>query len=298
MRFSAGIAATLLLASAALAQPGTSASGDLPRRYHVELIVYTHTDANRAEEDLHHGVERTFTGPVPRLLDRPDIELESVLFSQPSEPEAEAEDEAAPEDNEAVLLAPEPEPGDFTAIDFTTNATALADDGLELIERPGPGSDRTLTPLPEAFRTLAGDELELLDVRGTLERLRAYDVLGHAGWVQTGVAENEAVAVDLGRLGITNPTGTVKVWLRTRFHVAVDLEYSDGEGTLWTSTGGADLAAFGYAEQFRLEDEHNAFQLEQLVRLEHPLFSALVYIYRAPEPEDEAQTENAGGPAG
>jgi hypothetical protein len=116
--------------------------------------------------------------------------------------------------------------------------------------------------------------------------------------VQTGVNSDRAVPLDLARLGIVNLRGTIKVYRGTYLHAAVDLEFLDGRGTLWTSTPGFGPTPLEYAKRYRLESEHNAFRSGDLVAIDHPLFSVLVRVTQAPEPEDGTEAGNAGGPAG
>lgn len=174
-------------------------------------------------------------------------------------------------------------------------------DGLVLIERepgaaaPAPEDDAVL---PDGFRILTGDELELTAERQRLSRLRPYHVLGHVGWAQTGVDSDRSVAIDLTRLGLTNPAGTIEVYLRRFLHVKFDLELFDGQGTLWTAPGGFSLAPFEYAQSYRRIHEENAIRSGELRYIDHPLFGVLIRITPAPEPEDETSAGAADRPAG
>jgi hypothetical protein len=194
--------------------------------------------------------------------------------------------------------------GDVTE-DFATAADGLAEDSLAddlvLIERepaagePPPDDDAVL---PDGFRILTGDELELTAERQRLSRLRPYHVLGHVGWAQTGVDSDRSVAIDLTRLGLTNPAGTIEVYLRRFLHVKFDLELFDGQGTLWTAPGGFGLAPFQYAQSYRRVHEENAIRSGELRYIDHPLFGVLIRITPAPEPEDETSAGAADRPAG
>jgi hypothetical protein len=173
-------------------------------------------------------------------------------------------------------------------------------DRLELIET-GARQAAEATPgneiLPAAFRPLATSELELGNAAARMNR-RPYTLLGHAGWEQTGVDADRAVRLDLRRLGITNPTGTVELYLRRFLHVAVDFDFYDGSGTFWTAANGFGVAPFQYAQSFKLVDERNAIRSGELHSIDHPLFGVLVRITPAPEPEAVAGSETTGGPAG
>jgi len=124
-------------------------------------------------------------------------------------------------------------------------------------------------------------------------------VLGHAGWIQTGIDPERSLPLDLSRLGITNPAGTIELYLTRYLHVALDLTYVAGNGTFWTAPpAGAGLAPFTYAERFRFEfdPESRAIRSGELHYLDHPMFGVLIQIRPAPEPE--ATQAQPGGPAG
>jgi len=127
---------------------------------------------------------------------------------------------------------------------------------------------------------------------------RPYTLLGYAGWEQAGVDTDRSVQVDLKHIGMTNPTGTIEVYLRRFLHVLVDLEFFDGDGTLWTAPAGFGLTPFSYAQGYELIDEANAIRSGELHFIDHPLFGLLIRITPAPEPEDEPGTDNTDRPAG
>jgi hypothetical protein len=314
------------LALAAAIQPAvTRAQADASDQlYHVEMIVFAYTQADRLEEDFFHGIENPSAYPPPKRFELPNIPLESVFdlavepqtaFDEPTgapavvpgSPElvSGAVGDGAPGSEPAEPLA------DTTgvaaeALDDTIGdaAEAVPDDGLELIE-PFADSERALQrpawidalPLPDGFRPLAKDELELDNARRRLENRRSYRVLRHVGWEQPGVDTDRSVAIDMRRLGITNPVGTIEVYRRRYLHVRVNLEYFDGEGTLWTAPAGPGLAPFEYAKSYLLVDERNAISSDELHYIDHPMFGILIQIRRAPERERGAAGPSSG-PAG
>ena len=153
--------------------------------------------------------------------------------------------------------------------------------------------------MPAGFRALTESELELGDERGRLDRLRAYRVLGYAGWEQAGVEPDRSVPLDLKRVGITNPTGTIEVDLRRFLRALVEFEFFDGGGSLWTAPNVFGLAPLEYAQSYELKDEVPAIRSTDAPHyVDHPLFGVLIQIRRAPEPEDETGTEDGERPAG
>lgn len=312
MRMLTAIASVLLIpaASAQPPQGGRAATEvEADPLFHVELIVFYYLDGNRGEEDFRHGREAMLPGPVPELLAVPSIELESLRdfgvngIDFPDEPPA-----ALPESAGEVGATEPPVSGDGATVgaatpdpfgDGSTPNTAL-EDRLVLIERDSAGDTAfaDAAVLPDGFRVLTADELELTEHRQRMARARPYRVLGHVGWAQTGVDTDRSVAVDLGWLGLTNPTGTVEFYLRRFRHVIVDLTWHDGQGSLWTLPEGLfGLTPFEYAESYRLETERNAIRGNELHYIDHPLFGMLIRITPAPEPEPDDGT-GGDGPAG
>jgi len=279
------IVATLMLAATVSAQP-TQGNRQAPPPepdplYHVEVILFEWVDGDRYEEDFFHGRDSR-NEPPPTLLELPHIDLESIYD-----------------------LDPLPTEDDLQSIPPIGGIEPLDTDRLELFEPWASNADAGAVgapaddpAVPEGFRVLEQDELELTAERARLSR-RPYRLLGHAGWVQTGVDSDRAVPLDLSRVGITNPKGTIQVYVRRFLHVAVDLDFYDASGAFWS--GGATpfaLTPFEYAKRYHLEDEHNAFRTGEYVVIDHPLFNVLVRVTPAPEPAEEADPSGARGPLG
>jgi hypothetical protein len=162
---------------------------------------------------------------------------------------------------------------------------------------PAPGSTPPVAArLPDSFRILEPEELDLAEEAAQLRRLAPYRVLGHTGWAQTGVEENRAVPVDLKHLGITNPGGTIKFWIGAIRHAAVTLEYVDGSGSFWSAPADPGLAPLAYAESYHLEQESNDV-LRDLWYVDHPMFGVLILVRVAPEPGEGRDVGAAGVPA-
>lgn len=262
---------------------------ELPPRYRVEFIVFAHNRFDAAEEHFdvvpHNSRFAATDEPIPqRFFDADDRQALRELVEAPVLPEPP--EEAAAEGDGTLAAAPE---------DPDAALEAWLDPAL--VEGP-------------ATRYLDLDELTLLPELERLERLDAYTPLVHSGWEQNGLAEADAVPVDLSEFGITNPRGTIQLHMSRYLHISVDLAYRDapvtleGDGTVSvyadsplravpprTGFGSFDSSAPVYylLEQRRiLRGELNYF--------DHPAFGLLLKITLAPE-GDEDSAPGANGPS-
>lgn len=300
------------LVSASLTLPAQPPAAPADPRYRIEIVLFAWNDANRGEEDFHHGHADRLPAPAPQRFRLPPLELESLFepllplppdATDATEPAAgfgaeSGQSTVAADPGAAGALAPDGLP---PAIGSALPAeAAVAGPLLELIEtatgRPPQARElaAAAAPLPDGFRILRADELELTADAARLSR-GAYRLLGHVGWEQTGVDTDRSTAIDLARLGITNPTGSLEFYIRRFRHVIVDLEYHDGRGSLWTADAGPGLTLLRYAESYRLQTEENS--ITDLRYADHPLFGLLIWITRAPDPAPELPAGAPGGPA-
>lgn len=307
----AAVCTLLTIAMTAAAQPNP-ADFDLPATgadplYHVELILFAFDEGNLFEEDLLHGTENLQFAPPLELLRVPPIEMETVFgptpnpdFGLPGAPPA-ADDPSTVADDPLLTADDVSSTLDEPRSTETVTAIDPLRDRLQLIERTENGisaASADMVALPAGFRALANDELELNNVAARMNR-RPYTLLGHAGWVQTGVDTDRSIELDLQFLGIDNPTGTIEVYARRYLHAVVDFVFHEGSGTFWSAESGLGVAPLQYARSFEIEDEVNAIRSgDSLYLVDHPLYGVLIQIRRAPEPEDEAGTQDTGGPAG
>jgi len=263
--------------------------------YQVEIILFAYLNPDRGEEDFRHGRENLLPAPAPRRYEIPALELESL-------PDFGALPGFGGSNTVPPLNPQVPGPVTGPNADPGTTTIAPRTDSLDLIELEDSRARLAgriaggAPPLPGGFRILRADELTLTAAAESLARDADYRVLGHAGWVQTGVDTDRSVALDLKYLGITNPTGTVEFYIRRFRHVIVDLSYLDGNASFWSAPADPGLAPLVYAESYRLQEERNDLG-DDPHHFDHPMFGMLIIIQRAPEPQSPNGGENAGGPA-
>jgi len=272
---------------------------ELPPRYRVEFIIFAHNRFDSAEEhfDTVPQQSRFAAGdePIPlRYFDADDRLALRELVEVPIIPEPEPVPEELPAESEGEIAA-----ADESQPDADTVLEAWLDPAL--VEGP-------------ATRYLDLDELTLLPVLDRLERLDAYTPLVHSGWEQNGLAEADAVPIDMSEFGISNPRGTIRLHMSRYLHISVDLAYRDiavtfggntfGEVPVYTDTplGQAQLPAgrgFGSVSSGGVP-EYYLFEQRRILRgelnyFDHPAFGLLLKITLAPE-SDESPAR-ADGPS-
>jgi hypothetical protein len=157
--------------------------------------------------------------------------------------------------------------------------------------------DPTAAAQAEALRVrpLRPDELKLGTEYRKLRAISAYEPLVHVGWVQPGLAEANAVPMDLGTLGVLNPRGTVRVHLMNFLHVTLDLTYqSAGSAAPTTVTEGGSaesnlrpgdgLDEILLAPHYRLATTRRV-RSNELHYFDHPVFGVLVRVTPVPAPD-------------
>jgi len=304
-QYLACLSAALLLQALAADAQQRPAGSPLPaenppvQRYRVEIILFANTDCNPLEEQF----ENDYDGPKgSSLADRP-VPVPIVPLPGRNDP--------------AAVLAIEPfggrpgEPTDIQAPGQSPDSTGAAridaggfepitEDPFEFVDPFGrlataaPGARNAATPsLPPGFRLLRADEYSLDDAERVIDRLGAYRPLGHAGWVQEGLDEANAVPLDIAYLGIANPRGSLKLYLGRFLHMAVDLEYDRELGTAGAGAFSTGLGEIERAHTYRLKSERNAFRSGELHYIDHPLFGMLMLV--TPVPEEDGTDETATG---
>ncbi len=219
MRRTIAIFFLLLPAMAANAQALQEDAEQEPRRYTVEMIVFTYA------EDIGSGGE--------------------------------------------VFVA-DPSPDDAQTVDF-------AIDGVE----PMPAAPVTFPDT--GFARLRRSDFTMGDIRGRLDRLRAYQPVMHFGWTQATYPAELTRDIELASLAGTASgiNGTLKLYLSRFLHLVVDLQM-DAE---------ADTFAPAAPLRYRIQEDR-IFRSGELRYYDHPKFGVLAKVTRAEE-DDGAATPDA-----
>ena len=224
------------------AQPAAPTARAIPQ-FQVEVLIFTHRDFDPNEEQFALEDQRAPPGAEPVR--------ETTALDDPS---------LAPAGNGAGPLAP------------PRSATAPpAPDAVQPGTSAPPENELT-------FRVLRPEELQLTSQYRVLSRLQAYHPLVHGGWVQLGLPDNEALPVDLGALGVTNPTGTIRLSLTRFLHVKLDLSYVDAQParTAIAPQAGA-LAELPVVPRYHLSAERT-LRSGELHYFDHPAFGVLIKV--------------------
>jgi hypothetical protein len=235
--------------------PGAAAPEQPARLYQVEVLIFANRDFDPAEEHFEH--EMPVTLPHDLTLRDPPV-FDDTAFALPFDEPASGllENAPSPADAASPPVAAAPPPADAPAA------------ALE-------------PPAEEPFRTrvLQPNELQLAAPARSLGRLPAYRVLVHGGWIQEGLPENQTEAFDLGRLGVINPSGVVRVYASRFLHVVLDLTYQGAALPAVPVTGGGvdDLAEIRLAPRYRLDAERQV-RSGELHFFDHPAFGVLVKV--------------------
>jgi hypothetical protein len=248
-----GAAAALFLVGgrAASAQDVAVPAAPLPQ-YQVEVLVFAYREFDSTEEVFEH-----------RDVDSPRFRDEAL------QPVPVFDDSNfGPRATQPSPLAQPPPLGALPPPGSTAPGSGPLD-----------GGGAEAAPQDEfRFRLLRPDELQLTSQYRVLERLAAYHPLVHGGWVQLGLPENEALPVDLGVLGVTNPMGTVVLYVSRFLHVKLDVSYQDPlapESTPVVGAGG--LAEVTMKPRYHLSAERSA-RSGELHYFDHPAFGVLLKI--------------------
>lgn len=300
----------LLLAagvSVASAQPFSEEAEQALPLYHVEVIVFANNEGNPSEEWFAHELAKSrraaaeaVARPTPRIVGSGDSEfadgadtivldslsLDELIFAPPDEP---------PEDPNALLEDVLPGTAQESGLGTTAGTLGAETAASDEIPNGTPADDLDVEVRYLAqgnrlrsfrFRRLDEDELQLGDEYARIERLSAYEPLVHGGWVQEGLAENEAHPFDLVYLGASNPRGTIQLHLSRFLHVTLDLDYFATSATLGgPRTGSFALGEIPSAPRYALETQRR-LRSGELHYIDHPMFGVLVLVTPAPEPPE------------
>ena len=139
-------------------------------------------------------------------------------------------------------------------------------------------------------RFLDKNELELSSTVARLNRINAYSVLAHGGWIQEGLSEEEAVPIEVWRLDSLNPMGTIKLHLSRFLHITVSLDFYTEEFEPKKVGHGLEKLSLKSAYELRATRRARSGELHYF---DHPAFGILVSVKPAPpEPNIPEATEN------
>jgi hypothetical protein len=184
---------------------------------------------------------------------------------------------------------PEPELADLLAEDLArleladaplAEQASAADSGL-----PESEANTAVAEMPPYWRLLPAEQLALNDVSAKLNRLDAYELLDHRGWIQTAADVTTAEDLPLSELGIDEllATGNVKLFKRRYLHLAVDIALADAAAN---SSGNDDLfsdafQAFAAPKAMPAIADSRRIRLEKLVYFDQPQFGILAMVARS-----------------
>jgi hypothetical protein len=220
----------------------------------------------------------------------PRYEIEIIVFANrdfdPTEERFDHAPNAFGDSPDAVLR-------DVPVFDDTT--FARPDNAFASTEPPAP-IDPFAAERAEALRVrvLAPEELKLGNEFRKLQAIAAYEPLLHAGWVQPGLPETDAVPFELKTLGVLNPRGSVRVHLSRFLHITLDLTYEAQESAAAGPRLGVGdgLDEIVFAPEYRLTATRSA-RSGELHYFDHPAFGVLVRVTPVPAPDGSS----AGRPA-
>ena len=182
--------------------------------------------------------------------------------------------------------------------DSTTTETspveALSNVQAALADEQG---EDPLTPDEDArwYRLLTAEEFELTSTANRLERLDVYTPLFHGGWVQEGLAEDEAIPFDLSLLGEFNPRGTIRLHVSRFLHLTLALRFQSAR-----AAGDQLNPVGGGLEEISLPPRYD-LHVQRLMRsgelhfFDHPAFGVIVVV--RPQPEEPETLEDDLTPA-
>jgi Peptidoglycan-binding protein, CsiV len=265
-------------------------------RYRVEVIVFAHTDANPAEELFEYEQQAREAAQAPQGLEElraPGVRIDPRRLGLPGGGRNPAGQRPRFGDDATITV---PGPIELDPLDDFTRTPAERADPFETLDPFGTGARTGAGERQFFFRLLRPDELQLNGEYRRMERLGAYRTLGHGGWEQEGFDENASKPMNLAYLGMTNPVGTVRLWVSRFLHISVDLEYQ-AQRPLVGSDGSA-LGSFGLGQlatrsHYDFHMQHNAFRSGELQYIDHPMFGILVLVTPAPEAPEEIEDDTS-----
>ena len=133
---------------------------------------------------------------------------------------------------------------------------------------------------PFQFKMMGSDDLTLTAARDKLERLDAYTVLVHGGWIQEGLSERDAHEIDMALFGEPRLSGTLQFHLERFAHVTAAVDYhasTDGSRPLQATGSATGDKSMNSAGRFELHQTRR-LRSGELHYLDHPAFGLLVVV--------------------
>ena len=272
-RLITGLLALLLAASPAAAQEDLTEEAPEPRRYTVEVIVFTYA------ENVSVGTE-VFPPDEPVI---PDEELQlDELLTDAGGVEINADGEPIPVFSDAP------------------DATDAAD--AELSDETSDAAAVGLTPINPVL--LLADEFSLQRAAEQLERLDAYEPILHTGWTQATLPPEESIALELPYFGAPPDglQGSFLLYLGRYLHLVIDLtlDAAQDEGA---ENYGEPIISFGDERaQYEIEPlspegvVRYRIQEDRIIKngdvryFDHPKFGVIAKVTRVEEPEEDPAT--------
>ena len=251
------LTATLLSAAPLPAQqPGTSDALDEPvemlPRYYVEVVVFSNTD----------GVG----GAGESFEPRPDPLVATLDKAPTQDPVSEGPVPVYTDRPEATQQAGVPEP---LATSSDESATEVTEEEFR-------------------FELLDAADLTLTEARDQLEKLSAYTLLFHGGWVQEGYPEERAKPLDISILDASAPlVGTLTLHKSRFLHMRVDLRYlptTESVPIRFGDPGWSSPPLGSEGPRYQI-DAARRLRSGELHFFDHPAFGVLIQITPEPEPE-------------
>ena len=275
-RLTSGLLALLVAASPAVAQETGTEDIPKPRRYTVEVIVFTY------EENVSVGTEifpPDEPPPGADELDLGDLELDSqgVAIDVEGNPIPEFTDTAA---DDVDTAAPD---GDIEA------------EGPEL-------------PAIEPVLMLA-DEFSMQRAHDQLERLDAYRPIMHTGWTQATLPPDESTPLELAYFGEAPAglEGSFMLYLGRYLHLVVDLTLAAATGEPPAADDepvlmfGDDPVEYDIGLRVDTDGVFYRIQEDRIIKngdvryFDHPKFGVIAKVTRVEEPEEDPEAEPEPG---
>jgi hypothetical protein len=147
---------------------------------------------------------------------------------------------------------------------------------------------------PPQTRVLDQDALELSSAVARLNRLNAYTVLAHGGWIQEGLSEEEATPIEIWILDSLNPMGTIKLHLSRFLHLTIALDFYAEEALPRKTADSLENITLIPAHEIRATRRARSGELHYF---DHPAFGLLVSVKPAPpEPNLPEEIEDSINP--